>query len=771
MPNIVGSIFAQNTALNNHDPEYNIGTGGNSTLFAIVNGNQLNMTSVNNTKSTYTVNVTASKGTVFEDGNNWRILDVTVTTTADYTPPDMILNGSDYIEITVGATYDEEGAVTCYDVVDGDIDVTVAGDRVDTSMAGRYTVTYSCTDAAGNEATELTRTVVVKPLPPLVINITGYNPVTVLINTTYMDEGATCKSNVGGSPFLFIASNNVNTAVAGNYTVTYSCFVLIYFESADRKVIVTATATADDTPPVIALIRPGTFTTTVDTLYTDAGATCTDDVDGSITPTQTSTVDTSTAGSYTVTYSCTDAANNDATPVSRTVTVMETVGAFITTWAATSSDRDITLPMTGTYSVLWGDGSHDADVSNSQSHAYGTAGNYTVTVLGDGPLSINLSSDSANALQLESIEQWGGTEWATMLEAFEGASNMVYRATDVPDLSKVTSTSYMFLGATAFNGNLASWNVSSVTNMSGMFSRATSFNGDLSSWNVSSVNDMNGMFDGASDFNGDLSAWNVSSVTDMGNMFDGATAFNQNLGNWYVVPDSVSIAWTDVPGIVGSISAQNTALDEHNPVYNVTGSDPTRFAIVNGNQLNMTSVGTKSAYTVNVTASEGTVFEDGNNWRILDVTVDTPPVIRLMGLNVITITVGGTYDEPGAVCEDDVDADKPATVGDDRVDTTMAGTYSVNYSCEDTAGNDATQVSRTVTVIEPVAPFITTWTATNSDKSITLPMKGTYTILWGDGSNSTNVSDSQSHTYSTAGTYTVTVLGDGLEHLPIRPGR
>ena len=150
-----------------------------------------------------------------------------------------------------------------------------------------------------------------------------------------MDEGATCKSNVGGVPSSLPTNNNVNTDVVGNYTVTYSCIVSsteFYFVEAKRTVIVTATATADTTPPVIALIRPGTFTTTVDTLYTDAGATCTDAVDGSITPTQTSTVDTSTAGSYTVTYSCTDAANNDATPVSRTVTVMETVGAFITTW-------------------------------------------------------------------------------------------------------------------------------------------------------------------------------------------------------------------------------------------------------------------------------------------------------------------------------------------------------------------------------------------------------------------------------------------------------
>ncbi len=53
---------------------------------------------------------------------------------------------------------------------------------------------------------------------------------------------------------------------------------------------------------------------------------CTDDVDGSITPTSSGTVDASQAGTYTVTYSCTDLANNEATPVSRTVIVSESMG-------------------------------------------------------------------------------------------------------------------------------------------------------------------------------------------------------------------------------------------------------------------------------------------------------------------------------------------------------------------------------------------------------------------------------------------------------------
>ena len=96
--------------------------------------------------------------------------------------------------------------------------------------------------------------------------------------------------------------------------------------------------------------------------------------------------------------------------------------------------------------------------------------------------------------------------------AFCGAFNMVYAATDVPDLSRVTDMSQMFRGTTAFNGDISSWDVSSVTDMSGMFTDSTAFNGDISSWDVSSVTYMADMFSGASSFNQPLNDWDVSSV-------------------------------------------------------------------------------------------------------------------------------------------------------------------------------------------------------------------------------------------------------------------
>ena len=105
--------------------------------------------------------------------------------------------------------------------------------------------------------------------------------------------------------------------------MTYSCRDAAGNDATpvEREVIVEAAPVSDTTPPTLALIGPDPETITVGASYTDAGATCTDTVDGAITPTSSGTVDASQAGTYTVTYSCQDAAGNDATPVEREVIV------------------------------------------------------------------------------------------------------------------------------------------------------------------------------------------------------------------------------------------------------------------------------------------------------------------------------------------------------------------------------------------------------------------------------------------------------------------
>ena len=739
VPGVVAEISAQNDHLNGHNPTYGIGSDNDYAFFEIVNGNKINMTSVG-TKSSYMVNVTASGSNVFEDGNNWRLLEIKVTgQTTDTTSPVIKLEGSSLVTITVDDTYTELGA-TCEDNVDADKPATVGGDTVDTSTAGQYTVTYDCTDSSNNEATQVSRTVNVQSAPDTdapVIIITGSANIQLTVDDTYTEQGATCEDNVDADKPATVGGDTVDTSTVGQYTVTYDCTDSSNNEATQVSRTVNVQSAPDTDAPVIIITGSANIQLTVDETYTEEGAVCDDDVDADKPATVGGdTVDTSTAGQYTVTYDCTDSSNNEATQVSRTVNVQSApdttlpADAFVTTWKTASADQSITINFVGDdMNISWGDdGMTETNLSGSQTHTYINAGNYTVSVTG-GLTGFHLN-DAADASKLVSLDQWGNTTWTTMENAFYGADNMAYNAADSPDLSSVTNMNEMFAVAISFNGDLSSWDVSKVTDMFGMFNNADSFNGNLSSWDVSAVTDMSSMFDGATDFNGDLSSWDVSSVTDMNNMFYYATSFNQplndwdvssvtemdgmffytpsftqNLGNWYVVANATSIARADVPGVVAEISAQNDHLNGHNPTYGIgSDNDYAFFEIVNGNKINMTSVGTKSSYMVNVTASGSNVFEDGNNWRLLEIKVTgqttdtTSPVIKLEGSSLVTITVDDTYTEQGAVCDDDVDADKPATVGGDTVDTSTVGQYTVTYDCTYSSNNEATQVSRTVNV-------------------------------------------------------------------------
>ena len=219
-----------------------------------------------------------------------------------------------------------------------------------------------------------------------------------------------------------------------------------------------------------------------------------------------------------------------------TATTTKTLHPFITTWQTTAAGESITIPVggaTGIYTIDWGDGNVNYDVSGDQGHTYDDAGTYTVRISGDFAR-IYLNGQQPNADKLQSIEQWGDVRWESMRSAFQGASSMEYHATDIPDLSGVTAMRYMFEGAASFNGDISDWDVSSVTDMSHMFRNAASFNGDISDWDVSSVTDMSHMFRNAASFNGDISDWDVSSVTDMRGLFYDAGSFNGDISDWDV---------------------------------------------------------------------------------------------------------------------------------------------------------------------------------------------------------------------------------------------
>jgi surface protein len=134
---------------------------------------------------------------------------------------------------------------------------------------------------------------------------------------------------------------------------------------------------------------------------------------------------------------------------------------------------------------------------------------------------------------LMDVEAWGSANWSSMEFAFYDCPNLQISATDIPNLSNVTSLAGMFDRCTNLNGpsNINSWNTQNVTNMAYTFSNTSSFNQPLLNWNTSSVTNMSGMFANSS-FNQPIGNWITNNVTSFHHMFDMNIFFNQNINSW-----------------------------------------------------------------------------------------------------------------------------------------------------------------------------------------------------------------------------------------------
>ncbi len=257
--------------------------------------------------------------------------------------------------VELGTAYTDPGA-TATDTVDSDTALTTriaAAGTVNTAAAGTYTITYDVSDAAGNEATQVTRIVTVtEPVAtnqPPVAEAGDAQEVETGVEVTLSgsatdpdgDDAALIYAwtQTSGTPNVTLSGADTATATFTADTAAVLVFTLtVTDDSGDSAtnthsdtVTITVTAPADTTPPLIVLIGDATVILTVGGTYTDAGATATDNVDdddsvmvtavitlaGSIVP----AVNPATVGTYTVTYNAVDAANNAAAPVTRTVVI------------------------------------------------------------------------------------------------------------------------------------------------------------------------------------------------------------------------------------------------------------------------------------------------------------------------------------------------------------------------------------------------------------------------------------------------------------------
>ncbi len=110
---------------------------------------------------TYVISATAVLVGLGEDPVSDEI-SVALVEYVDMTPPVITLNGSAMVIVDCGESYTDAGA-TALDEMDGYLtDSIVAGNPVNTDVPGAYTVTYDVSDAGGNAAVQVWRTVRVR---------------------------------------------------------------------------------------------------------------------------------------------------------------------------------------------------------------------------------------------------------------------------------------------------------------------------------------------------------------------------------------------------------------------------------------------------------------------------------------------------------------------------------------------------------------------------------------------------------------------------------
>lgn len=186
------------------------------------------------------------------------------------------------------------------------------------------------------------------------------------------------------------------------------------------------------------------------------------------------------------------------------------------------------------YTVEWGDGHIDNNVTSHISHSYNTGNpfeyvEFTIKIYGDFPAINFYSSSSSNFNDHSVVEilKWGSIEWESFKTAFRGCKYMKIAAdAGTPDLSNVNDLSDMFHGCEKIDADFSGWDLSTITSASGMFQKTfkmsvTNFDATLSGW----ATDITGAADGNDDIPSGLDFGTVSpvicsSVEDVFNLVD-----------------------------------------------------------------------------------------------------------------------------------------------------------------------------------------------------------------------------------------------------------
>ncbi len=657
---------------------------GNLTDSISING-EVDTTSLGNYQLIYSVSDTSSNTSSV-------IRLVTITEVPDTDNPVLTLNGTSTIILSIGDNYVDLGA-TATDDVDGDLTSSIAvSGAVDTSSVGTYTLTYTVEDSTGNTST-IDRIIVVVDNSAPVITLNGSDTVSLTVGETWTDPGATATDNVDGDLTSSITvSGTVDVNSVGTYSVSY-----IVFDTAGNSSSINRTvyvnAPVDNQPPDIVLSGDSTMVLTIGDTFTDPGATATDNFDGDLTSsiTVSGTVDTSTVGTYTLTYTAVDAGGNSSNVI-RTVIVQS---------APDTTPPTISLNGDTTINISVGDNWTDPGATASDN----LDGNLTNSIIVNGNVNPSIAGtyninytvtdsagNSSSAVRVIIVTEIACNITTTLISGSYNQSLSPGETMSPIEIRITSDCATITNSAMLYNpGDSSGVNPGADGLPPGVYMDTTEYqNGELTLTLSGTIrSDALGSYPWGYIF--DNSYFLPATPQDPSPMVAATTSVTIS-GEFTIAASSTTNTNTTPP----TISLNGSSTIELTVGDNWTDPGATATPGSNGDVSDVSVAGsvdtdTAGSYilTYSVTSALSGYSASVTRTVIVQPIADTtPPVITLNGSSTVELTVGDTWADPGANAMDDVDGDLTSSiVVNGVVDTSSVGTYTLAYSVADAAGN------------------------------------------------------------------------------------
>jgi subtilisin family serine protease len=640
----------------------------------------------------------------------------------DVVPPVITLNPPNPQLVTIGNAYPEFGA-GAVDDRDGDLSPAIVIDAsvVNTSTVGTYPVTYDVSDSSGN-ATQVVRSVEVVSTPdlsPPVLTLNGPAPQVIAQGDPYVELGATAIDSFDGdlSTAVAVDASAVDTSTPGSYPVTYD--VADSSGNAATQLVRTVDVVADDrTAPIITLLGEDTQTVVQGFRYVESGATAFDDIDGDVSASiviDTSVVDTSTPGSFQVTYEASDAAGNVAlatrtvdvvTATAQTSYLLDFAAMDITPFGTQDVSSSMAVEDDGASLRVTGNGWKKVHLPTVITPNTMLEFDFSSSVRGEVH-GVGFDTDeslSSNwTFKVYGTQNWGITHFANYPGSgvthytipvglyFTGTFDYLFFATD-HDVSSPTAESLI--------SNVEVYESQPLTSYTVDFAEMP-----VVSYDNQDVDSVMSVEDGGASLRVTGNGWKMTPIpteitADSVLEFDFSSSVRGEV-------HGVGFDTNESPSSNQTFKVYGTQNWGITDFANYPGSGVTHYTIPVGQYF----TGTFN-YLVFVTDHDVS-SPTAESW-FSDVELHaeppadvTPPEITLVGDDPQTVVQPDVYEELGATAVDDVDGDVSGAIVIDAsaVDTSTVGSYQVSYAVSDAAGNLA-EVSRQVEVVPggPASP-------------------------------------------------------------------